>query len=104
MEVARPDGPGQALLTKATDTLKLSARGYHRVLRVARTLADLGEKPGYRGPTSPRHWDIGVCGWQPSVRQWSSRRLGEPAQGLISAVSTCPLSAPVRRICITGSC
>jgi magnesium chelatase family protein len=42
MEVARPDGPGQALLTKATETLKLSARGYHRVLRVARTLADLG--------------------------------------------------------------
>jgi magnesium chelatase family protein len=42
MEVARPDAPGQALLTKAAETLKLSARGYHRVLRVARTLADLG--------------------------------------------------------------
>jgi magnesium chelatase family protein len=25
------------------DTLKLSARGYHRVLRVARTIADLEE-------------------------------------------------------------
>jgi magnesium chelatase family protein len=40
-EVARPDEAGLALLTKAVDALKLSARGYHRVLRVARTLADL---------------------------------------------------------------
>ena len=39
--VARPDAAGLALLTKAVDALKLSARGYHRVLRVARTLADL---------------------------------------------------------------
>jgi magnesium chelatase family protein len=39
--VARPDSAGQALLTEAADRLKLSARGYHRVLRVARTLADL---------------------------------------------------------------
>jgi len=41
VDVAQPDAPGQALLTKAVETLKLSARGYHRVLRVARTLADL---------------------------------------------------------------
>lgn len=41
MGVARPDAEGQKLLTKAVETLKLSARGYHRVLRVARTLADL---------------------------------------------------------------
>jgi magnesium chelatase family protein len=39
--VARPDAAGLALLSKAVDALKLSARGYHRVLRVARTLADL---------------------------------------------------------------
>ena len=32
---------GKALLVEAADKLKLSARGYHRVLRVARTLADL---------------------------------------------------------------
>ncbi len=29
-----------ALLTEAAERLKLTARGYHRVLRVARTLAD----------------------------------------------------------------
>ena len=39
--VARPDAAGQALLTQAADRLKLSARGWHRVLRVARTIADL---------------------------------------------------------------
>src|SRR5438046_7745260 len=38
--VARPDG-GLALLREAADAMRLSARGYHRVLRVARTLADL---------------------------------------------------------------
>jgi len=30
------------LLTQAAERMKLTARGYHRVLRVARTLADLG--------------------------------------------------------------
>ncbi len=40
-EVAAPDTPGRALLTEAAERLKLTARGYHRVLRVARTLADL---------------------------------------------------------------
>ncbi len=40
-EIARPDAAGLALLRDAADAMKLSARGYHRVLRVARTLADL---------------------------------------------------------------
>jgi magnesium chelatase family protein len=38
-EVAEPDAA--ALLTQAVKQMRLSARGYHRVLRVARTLADL---------------------------------------------------------------
>ena len=37
----RPTPDGRALLTEAAERLRLSARGYHRVLRVARTLADL---------------------------------------------------------------
>ena len=37
------DEAGKALLVEAADKLKLSARGYHRVLRVARTLADLDD-------------------------------------------------------------
>jgi magnesium chelatase family protein len=39
--VATPDEPGRTLLAQAAERLKLSARGYHRVLRVARTIADL---------------------------------------------------------------
>ena len=39
--VAAPDAAGRALLTEAAERMRLSARGYHRVLRVARTLADL---------------------------------------------------------------
>ena len=44
-EIATPDPPGQALLQRAAERLRLSARGYHRVLRVARTLADLEGAP-----------------------------------------------------------
>jgi magnesium chelatase family protein len=40
-DVARADGGGLSLLRDAADAMQLSARGYHRVLRVARTLADL---------------------------------------------------------------
>lgn len=39
--IAQPDAPGLKLLRDAAETMRLSARGYHRVLRVARTLADL---------------------------------------------------------------
>ena len=40
-QAAAPDAGGRALLTEAAERMRLSARGYHRVLRVARTLADL---------------------------------------------------------------
>jgi magnesium chelatase family protein len=40
-DVARADSAGMTLLREAADRMHLSARGYHRVLRVARTLADL---------------------------------------------------------------
>ena len=47
-DVARPEAGGLTLLRDAADAMRLSARGYHRVLRVARTLADLdgAEKVG----------------------------------------------------------
>ncbi len=43
--IATPDETGQALLKKATENFKLSARGYRRVLRVSRTLADMKGSP-----------------------------------------------------------
>jgi magnesium chelatase family protein len=47
-DVAKPEPAAMTLLRDAADAMRLSARGYHRVLRVARTLADLdgAEKVG----------------------------------------------------------
>ena len=39
--VATPDEPGRQLLAQAAGAMRMSARGYTRVLRVARTIADL---------------------------------------------------------------
>ena len=38
---ATPDEPGRKLLMQAAEAMRLSARGYTRMLRVARTIADL---------------------------------------------------------------
>ena len=46
--VAKPDNGGLALLRDAAEAMRLSARGYHRVLRVARTLADLDGEEAVR--------------------------------------------------------
>lgn len=64
-QVAMPDDTGLALLRQASEQLRLSARGFHRTLRVARTLADLdgadrvgkhhvAEALSYRGETLRR--------------------------------------------------
>jgi len=42
-EVAKPDSAGLKLIRDAAEAMRLSARGYHRVLRIARTLADLDD-------------------------------------------------------------
>ncbi|MEM1129421.1 MAG: YifB family Mg chelatase-like AAA ATPase [Pseudomonadota bacterium] len=42
-DVAGPDEAGRETLRRAADRFGLTARGYHRVLRVARTIADLEE-------------------------------------------------------------
>jgi magnesium chelatase family protein len=44
--VAGPDEPGRRLLAQAAEAMRLSARGYHRILRVARTIADLAGSEG----------------------------------------------------------
>ncbi|SFR46557.1 magnesium chelatase family protein [Yoonia tamlensis] len=49
-EIATPDAQGRDLLTKVAERFGLSARGYHRVLRVARTIADLDGSDAVRKP------------------------------------------------------
>jgi magnesium chelatase family protein len=43
-KIAAPDAGGLKLMREAADAMNLSARGYHRVLRVARTIADLDQR------------------------------------------------------------
>jgi len=66
-DVARPDGSGLALLREAADAMRLSARGYHRVLRVARTLADLDGGSG-------------ACIWRKlcPIARWPTRSGAQP--------------------------
>jgi magnesium chelatase family protein len=40
-ELPSPDAPGQKLLDAIIEDGRMTARGFNRVLRVARTLADL---------------------------------------------------------------
>lgn len=62
---ATPDAAGRVLMSRVAERIGLSARGYHRILRVARTIADLAgatgigadhlaEAFGYRLHTPPR--------------------------------------------------
>ena len=51
-QIATPDADGMAMLMKASEKFGLTARGYHRVLRVARTIADLKTSVS---PKSPKH-------------------------------------------------
>ncbi|WP_146345960.1 YifB family Mg chelatase-like AAA ATPase [Falsiphaeobacter marinintestinus] len=48
--MATPDAEGRELLVRVAERFGLSARGYHRVLRVARTIADLEGSPDVRRP------------------------------------------------------
>ncbi len=47
-EICRIDAAGKALLEKAMERLGLSARAYDRILKVARTIADMAGSPDIR--------------------------------------------------------
>ena len=70
--IAVLDEKGRELLLRATERLHLTARGYHRVLRVARTIADL------EGADSIARSHIGEA---ISFRRIALERKGQPAHG-----------------------
>jgi magnesium chelatase family protein len=49
-EIAQPDADSRALISRVADRFGLTARGYHRILRVARTIADLDGSEPMRHP------------------------------------------------------
>ncbi|KIN75088.1 Competence protein ComM [Sulfitobacter noctilucae] len=49
-EIATPDADARDLLNRVAERFHLSARGYHRVIRVARTIADLDGSEDVRKP------------------------------------------------------
>jgi magnesium chelatase family protein len=49
-DVATPDTEGRALMARVAERFGLTARGYHRILRVARTIADLDGSEDVRLP------------------------------------------------------
>ncbi len=49
-ELTRLNAESRRLLAKAVDRFQLSARGFHRVLKVARTVADIDEQPDVGPP------------------------------------------------------
>lgn len=62
----RMDSDGEKLLEQAFSYLKLTARGYNRVLKVARTIADLdGEEE-----ICSRHLSEAICYRSTDIREW----------------------------------
>jgi magnesium chelatase family protein len=109
--VAPLDAEGRALLDLAAEKLRLSARGYHRILRLARTSPT---SPGPRmsaARTSPRPSATAARRWCASQRPHSRvaacgywrrrRRLTPPAACRTSRRGGRRSAAPARRKCCT---
>ena len=80
-DIARADGTGLTLLRDAADSMRLSARGYHRVLRVARTLADLDGAEKSAAYIWPKR-----CPTAHSPTKYEERRKSAPLYKQVSAL------------------
>ncbi len=65
-DIASPDAESRELLGRVAERFGLTARGYHRILRVARTIADL---------------DGAAAVKRPHLAEAVSYRLGSSAKG-----------------------
>ena len=87
--IAAPDAEGAALLARAAEAMNLSARAYMRIIRVARTLADLDGAGGVRrrhiaeAVSFRRRADrAGTAAGAPHMAAWEAEappRAGRPA-------------------------
>jgi magnesium chelatase family protein len=68
-QYAEPDEEGLALLRTAMDKLSLSARAYSRILKVARTIADLGSSETVR----PEHLAEAISYRELDRGDWAER-------------------------------
>ena len=59
-QFAEPDAASLDMLRMAMERLKLSARAYSRILKVARTIADLEGSEKVQSQLSPRPWGIEI--------------------------------------------
>jgi hypothetical protein len=72
-EHCRLDEVGQRLIQAAMRQLHLSARAYHRVLKLARTIADLASALDIGPRTWPRRSSTGRGGWSRRNAQLGGR-------------------------------
>ena len=85
----QPDAAGAALLAQAMARLSLSARAYHRILKVARTIADLAEVRPSRRRTLPKPSPTDV-----SIACEKCERLLRSSRAVLS-VSSLPEESPL---------
>ena len=77
-EIASPDTESQSFLAQVAERFGLTARGYHRILRVARTIADLDMSP----TVLRSHVAEAVSYRLPSLSQSKSVSLRSPARSM----------------------